>query len=250
MPERTIIEICIASVEDAIVAQAGGADRVELNAALELGGLTPSLGAMREVRQAVSLPIVAMVRPRPGDFCYSDSDLRIMSRDIELMLEAGADGIAFGILSVDGRVDVGRCKQLIRLVRPSNPPRWQGPVFHRAFDFVSDPFNTLETLIDLGFQRVMTSGQCPAAMEGSTLIRMLMERARGRIEILPAGGIRPSNVQALLQQTGCNQVHASLRAPSTVKVGSMDFGSCRLSLIDPKVLREFVEAARLAATRP
>jgi copper homeostasis protein len=205
------VEICIASVEDAVTAAGGGADRVELNAALELGGLTPSLGTLLEVRQTVTLPVIVMARPRPGGFCYSEAEFRTLRRDVDLALEHVADGIAFGVLTPDGRVDVSRCRQVVEQIGARAGGRFQGAVFHRAFDFTPDPVTALDTLIDLGFRRVMTSGQRQTALDGADLIAALLRRAAGRIEILSAGGIRAGNAAEVLARTGCDQLHASLR---------------------------------------
>lgn len=210
---RVLLELCVASVEDAVTAQVGGADRLELNAALELGGLTPSLATLLEIKQAVSLPVVGMIRPRPGGFCYSSADFKVMQRDADLALERGADAIAFGVLHEDGTVDVKRCRQFITLTGK------QPAVFHRAFDVTPDPFAALEQLIDLGVRRLMSSGQEATAYNGAALLRRLIERAAGRIEVLPAGGINCFTVADVLERTGCDQVHASLRSrrcdPST-----------------------------------
>ena len=206
MSGRVLLEVCIASVDDALAAEAGGADRLELNSALSLGGLTPSAGLFAEVRRATRLPLIAMVRPRPGGFCYSATDFDVMRRDADAFLEAGADGLAFGILSQGGEIDDERCGRL----RDRCADRVA--VFHRAFDVTPDPFAALETLVTLGFQRVMTSGQEDTAYNGTELIAELIRRATGRIEMLPAGGINRFTVADVIARTGCDQVHASLRA--------------------------------------
>ncbi len=220
---RILLEVCIASVEDALAAQAGGADRLELNAALALGGLTPSLGTLIEVKQAVALPVLVMLRPRPGGFCYSEADFRVMQRDLDLAMQHGADGVVFGVLSADGQVDVERCRQLLRQADRAVT------VFHRAFDVTLDPHGALDRLIDLGFQRILTSGQQETAYNGSPLIAELIRRAAGRIEILPGGGINRFTVADVVSRTGCNQVHASLRQmladTSTSARPGISFGS-------------------------
>ncbi len=202
---RVLLEVAIASVEDAITAQVGGADRVELNTALHLGGLTPSLGLLVEARQAIPLPLIVMARPRPGGFCYGGQEFRVMQRDIDLLLAQGADGIAFGVLSASGEIDRERCRQIIRQIGERQA------VFHRAFDVTPDPFTALEQLIDLGVRRIMTSGQEESAVGGAGCIAELIRRADGRIEVLPAGGINVGTVADVLARTGCDQVHASLR---------------------------------------
>lgn len=203
--QRVVLEVPIAAVEDARAAQEGGADRLELNAALSLGGLTPSLGTLIEVKKEVSLPVMVMVRPRPGGFAYSEADFQVMQRDTDLALQHGADGIVLGTLTEDGRVDVERCGRILRQL--GDCPA----VFHRAFDVTPDPFAALEQLIELGFRRVMSSGQEQTAYNGVRLLAELIRRAAGRIEILPAGGINRFTIGDVLTRTGCDQVHASLR---------------------------------------
>jgi copper homeostasis protein len=201
-----LLEVAIASVADAVTAQAAGADRVELNTALHLGGLTPSLGLLIEVRQAITLPVIVMARPRSAGFCYADEEFRVMQCDIDLFLAQGADGIAFGVLTASGEIDRVRCKQIIRQIGERHA------VFHRAFDVTPDPFIALEQLIDLGVRRVITSGQEESAVKGADCIAELIRRSAGRIEVLPAGGINAATVAEVLARTGCDQVHASLRA--------------------------------------
>ncbi len=205
MGSSILLEIPIATVEDALAAREGGADRLELNSALALGGLTPSLGVLLEVKQAVPLPVYSMIRPRPGGFCYGEADFRVMWRDLDQMISHGVDGFVFGILNERGHVDLRRCRELIR--------RAQGKpvVFHRAFDVTPDPFAALEQLIDLGVCRILTSGQETSAYNGTRILAELICRAAGRIEILPAAGINRFTVADVVARTGCTQVHASLR---------------------------------------
>lgn len=198
------IEICTASAEDCVVAEQGGADRVELNCALMLGGLTPSIGSLRESRSAVKIPIIAMIRPRAGGFCYSAREFAVMQRDAEACLAEGADGIAIGFLNPDGSLDAERCRELMRLAEGRQT------VFHRAFDVVPDPVGTLDQLIDLGVKRVMTSGQEASAYNGAANIAEYIRHAGGRIEILPAGGINRFTVKDVVERTGCDQIHASM----------------------------------------
>jgi len=198
------LEICTASAEDCVVAELSGADRVELNCALMLGGLTPSLGAMRESRAAIRIPLIAMIRPRAGGFCYSAGDFKVMQRDVETALAEGADGIAFGILTPNGTIDLKRCRQIMNLAAGRQV------VFHRAFDVVIEPLAALDLLVDLGLTRVMTSGQEASAYNGAANIAHYLRHAAGRIEILPAGGINRFTVADVVSRTGCDQVHASL----------------------------------------
>jgi copper homeostasis protein len=236
-----LLEVCIASLDDATAAASAGADRIELNAALALGGLTPSLGTLLEVKQAVPIPVAVMLRPRPAGFAYSDADFTVMRRDLDLLLRHGADAVAFGILREDGIIDEQRC----RLLR-AQMGKVQA-VFHRAFDVVPDPFEALEQLVSLGFKRVLTSGQQPTALEGGDLIAQLIVRAAGRMEVLPGGGVNRQTVRDLIQQTGCTQVHASLRHfridPSTRARPNVCFGAAgqtedRFDATDPEAVAE------------
>lgn len=201
--EKILLEVCVGSVEDCLAAERAGADRLELNSALFLGGLTPTLGALIEAKSQVAIPIMAMIRPRAAGFEYSGADLAVMERDIDLALAHGADGVVFGVLDSEGKIDVSAMRRLTRRVTRGEI------VFHRAFDVVSDPLAALETLIDLGIRRVMTSGQEETAYEGAALIARLIEHARGRIEILPAGRINRFSVADVVSRTGCNQVHVA-----------------------------------------
>ena len=205
---RIKLEICTASAEDCAAAEQSGADRVELNCALMLGGLTPSLGALREARAAIRIPLITMIRPRAGGFCYSASEFKIMQRDVEAALAEGADGIAFGILDQHGAIDLERCAQVVKLTAGRQA------VFHRAFDVVPDPLAALDKLIDLGVTRVMTSGQETSAYNGAANIAHYLSHSAGRIEVLPAGGINRFTVADVVSRTGCDQIHASLSSAS------------------------------------
>lgn len=196
-----LLEIVVCTVEDCIAAESGGADRIELCAAIATGGLTPSLGTLLETKKRVKIPVMAMVRPRAGGFCYSEEDFTVMQRDAALLVEHGADGIVFGMLHADGSVDTKRCGKIFEIAGDRQT------VFHRAFDVVAEPLRALEELIDLGVTRVLTSGQKETAHHGRALIGQLIERAAGRIEVLPGGGVRQHNVLELVESTGCSQVH-------------------------------------------
>jgi copper homeostasis protein len=195
---KALLEICCGGIDDAIQAERGGADRVELCSALFLGGLTASWGTIQEAKQRLKIPVMVMVRPRSGGFCYSEAEMKSMERDAE---ESGGDGIVFGILLENGKVDVARCKRLMRRIGERQS------VFHRAFDVTPDPFRALEQLIDLGVRRMLTSGQKNSAPEGADLIRRLVDKSDGRIEILPGGGIQAHQVKSIVEETGCTQVH-------------------------------------------
>ena len=242
---HVLLEVCCGSAEDAAIAAAAGAHRVELNAALPLGGLTPSIGTLLLAKKA-NLPCIAMVRPREGGFCYSETEFETMLLDAESLLLAGADGIAFGILHADGTVDAARCRQMVELIGPKEA------VFHRAFDVTPDWRAALDTLCALGIRRVLTSGQKPAAIEGAATIKEMISYAAGRIELLPGAGIRPHNVRAFLQETACTQVHASLRTTReeascsrnpAIRFGGGDAASeCTVSLTDAQQVQELLSA--------
>jgi copper homeostasis protein len=217
-----LLEIVASTVGDCVAAESSGADRIEVCAAIATGGLTPSLGTLVEAKKRVHIPLLAMVRPRAGGFCYSESDFAVMRRDAEVLLENGADGIVLGILHSDGSVDTRRCGKLLELAGGRQT------VFHRAFDVVPDPLRALDELIDLGFTRVLTSGQQKTALEGSDLLRRLIVRAGQKIEVLPCGGVRAHNVRRLAEATRCTQVHLtafSTRIDPSTSITPLSFGS-------------------------
>ncbi len=202
-----LLEVAVESLADARVAAGGGADRLELCSCLDAGGLTPSLGALLAIKSALPLAVMMMIRPRAGGFCYSRDELDVMSADIDAGLGAGADGFVFGALTRDLAVDADACASL--LARCGGRPA----VFHRAIDLLPDPLPALDSLIGLGFARVLTSGggACAAEPAATAQIQRMLARAAGRIEILPGGGVRAANAGTLIEQTGCRQVHGAMR---------------------------------------
>lgn len=198
-------EACCGSAADAIAAWKGGAQRVELNSDLFHGGLTPSVGELRTVkRHAPELKVMCMVRPREGGFCYTPVEFETMLEDARVLLDNGADGIVFGILHEDATVDVERCKKMLEVIGSRES------VFHRAIDVVPDVMEALEQLIALGFTRVLTSGQKPTVPEGIMTIKAMIQRAAGRIQILPGAGITPENAAWVREITGTNTMHAAI----------------------------------------
>lgn len=194
------------SVESAINAERGGAGRLELCSSLLEGGITPSIGLLQVVKQHVRVPVYTMIRPRGGDFLYSDCEVEVMRRNIELVKSHGADGLVLGALTEDGCVDAELCMELIAASRPL-------PVtFHRAFDMVHDPVVALETIASLGFERVLTSGCDSSALEGLPIIKRLVEQAKDRIIIMPGGGITERNLQRILEGSGAQEFHCSARS--------------------------------------
>lgn len=243
MPQ-ILLEICCGSIDDAIESEKGGAHRVELCSALFLGGLTPSIGTTHEAKLRLKIPVMVMVRPRAGGFCYTSAEMSTMERDATAALERGADGIVFGILTTDGKIDVPRSQRIRRLVGDKQS------IFHRAFDVTPDPFEALERLIDMGITRVLTSGQKDSVPQGVELIRKLVERAAGRIEILPGGGIQPYQVREIAEKTTCNQIHLTAwkttSDPSTHANPAVTFGGAlyppedRYQITDSALVREIV----------
>jgi copper homeostasis protein len=199
----------------------GGADRVELCAAIGTGGLTPSLGTLIEAKRRVRIPVMAMVRPRAGGFSFADEDFAAMRNDAALLFEHGANGVVFGVLHSDGSVDTKRCGELLKIAGGKTT------VFHRAFDVVPDPFRALDQLIEMGCTRVLTSGQKKTAVEGSDLIERLIVQAGPRIEVLAGGGVRAHNVRQLAEATHCTQVHMtafSARVDASTAASCLSFG--------------------------
>ncbi|XP_068424375.1 copper homeostasis protein cutC homolog [Clinocottus analis] len=206
MADNFLMEACVDSVESAVNAERGGAGRLELCSSLLEGGLTPSQGLLQVVKQYVKIPVYVMIRPRGGDFLYSDQEVEVMRKDIELMKKHRADGLVLGALTDDGRVDAELCMEFLAAAQPL-------PVtFHRAFDMVHDPVVALETLVSLGFQRLLTSGCDNSALEGLPLIKQLIDQAKGRIAIMPGGGITERNLQRILEGTGAQEFHCSARS--------------------------------------
>ena len=242
-----LIEICCGSVEDVVESEKGGAHRVELCSSLPLGGLTPTGGTIAEAKRQTKLPLTVMIRLRSGGFCYSESELSTMERDMELAGELGAAGFVFGVLTEIGSVDQKRTERLVK--RANGLPT----VFHRAFDVTPNPLEALEAIIDLGITRLLTSGQKRSSLEGAELIRQLVERAENRIEIMPGGGVRAGNIRQIVSLTGCRQVHltahisqvdTSTYANRTITFGSESAPSeDRVDVVDAAVVAEIVNAA-------
>jgi copper homeostasis protein len=237
------VEICVNSALSALEAMAGGAHRVELCENLYHGGTTPSLGTMIKARELVDIDLFVMIRPRGGDFLYSDHEFDIMREDIIRAREAGVDGIVAGILNPDGSVDIARMATLVEFARPLEV------TFHRAFDMTSDPFRALEDIIRLRIDRILTSGQRPSALQGAPLIRDLIRAAHGRIVIMPGSGIKEHNVVEVIKQTGAEEVHIRLdrQEPSkmvfkqsSVFMGNTDHTEFEIPLTDRHKVAEVV----------
>lgn len=207
MPEPVLIEVCVDSVESALASERGGAQRLELCSDLLEGGVTPSLGLLRVVRQNTSIPVHVIIRPRPGDFSYSDAEFEVMRRDIEVAKNEGVDGVVLGILSADGNVDIARSRQLVQLARPLSV------TFHRAFDLAENLFGSLEDVCATGVDRLLTSGGEQECVQGIDTIARLVKQARGRISIMAGGSIRAHNAATIVERTGVREIHVGLGTP-------------------------------------
>lgn len=205
---KYLVEICCGSYADCIAASNAFADRIELNSALHMGGLTPSLASVKLVKQALSLPVIAMVRPRGGGFCYDDREFETMLEDTRILLDHGVDGIAFGCLDKQANIHEEQTAQMCQLIHAYE----KEIVVHRAFDCVNDPVLAIQFLIKQKVHRILTSGLQPNAVLGISCIQMLQEQFGQQIEILAGCGLNKDNVNQVLDQTGIHQVHSSCKA--------------------------------------
>lgn len=207
---RRIVEICCGSYYDARQAALGGAERIELNSALQLGGLTPTTAALRLVKQEFpDLKVVAMVRPRGAGFCYSEEDFQVMQAECRELITAGADGIAFGCLNQDRSLNVEQNQKMIEIIKSGGQEK--EAVFHRAFDCLAEPFEEIKTLISLGVDRILTSGLEAKAVSGVPVLCKLQAEYGGQIQILAGSGVNASNARQLMDDTGITQVHSSCK---------------------------------------
>lgn len=205
MKSPVLIEVCCGSAQSAINAQEGGAHRVELCQNLEAGGTTPSAGDILLARNRLSIDLHVLIRPRDGDFLYSENELEIIRQDIAFCKSAGVNGVVMGFLTKDGEIDQSLTREMIALARPMSV------TFHRAFDLCRNPKTALEHLIDLGVDRLLTSGQKPTALEGAPLIKSLVQQAGKYLIIMPGSGIREHNIRELTELTGAREFHVSAR---------------------------------------
>lgn len=237
-----LLEVAANSVASAMAAQAGGADRIELCAGLELGGLTPSPGLLAMARERLRIPVYVLIRPRGGDFLYNDDETETMRRDIEACVAAGCDGVVLGALDIDGNVDLPRCRALV------SAAKGLGVTFHRAIDVSRDPLQALEDAIALGCERVLSSGARTGAPLGADLLREMVRRAGDRIVVMPGAGVNAGNIAALRAATGAREFHASakrtlpsaMRHPTDDALGMSD-GESRT---DAEEVRRLVAALR------
>lgn len=236
-----ILEIVVYNIESALKAQEGGADRIELCDNPGEGGTTPSFGIIESVRQNVNLDVYVMIRPRGGDFHYTNYEFHSMKRDIYQCQRISVDGIVFGILNADGTLDKKRCKELIEKARPLKV------TCHRAFDMTRDPFEALEDCIEVGFDRILTSGHRTTACLGADLIGELIKKSNGRIAIMPGSGVNENTVEDIVRTTGAKEIHFSATAfrdsamqyrnPSIAGMGSEEGSEFKYRTVDPQRVR-------------
>ncbi|MET0394704.1 MAG: copper homeostasis protein CutC [Chitinophagaceae bacterium] len=240
--EHYIIEIATSDFSTTQSAVEGGADRIELCANLAEGGVTPSAGTIRQCRETFGVSLYPIIRPRGGDFLYTDEEFAIMLQDVKLCRQLGCDGIVTGLLQADGSIDVEKTARLVEAAYPL------GVTFHRAFDRCRDPFEALEQLIHIGCERILTSGQQPGAPDGAALIAALNQAAGHRLIIMPGSGVREDNIRQLAVETGCTEFHSSLRG---TRPGNMAFvhpafagspESYRNNAIDPQAVKALRDA--------
>lgn len=218
--KKYTIEICVDSVESSLFAEKGGADRLELCDSLVVGGTTPSKGSIELVLKNVNIDVFVMIRPRGGDFCYSDFEFEIMKKDIELCKELGVQGVVLGILCPNGEIDKIRTKELVELASPMEV------TFHRAFDMTIDPMKAMEELIDIKVTRVLTSGHKNTAMEGVEIIKKLQEKFGNRIKIMAGAGVSVENSKDILEMTKIEELHLSAKVKKDSEMQYRNLDAC------------------------
>jgi copper homeostasis protein len=233
-----ILEVCIDLIESALAAMRGGADRIEVCGALSVGGITPSYGLVEQCVAIGGIEVMMMIRPHAGGFCYEPDEVSIMLRDIHVAQTLGAHGIVIGALQKDGRVDRELCQRLIDSARPLSV------TYHRAFDLTPDPLEALDSLLELGVNRLLTSGQAECAMQGSDLIRELVGRAGNGLAVMAGAGIRPQDVATLIRTTGVREIHTSARESVADDNSRMAEFVQPSSVTRQEIVREMVQAIR------
>jgi len=199
------VEVCCFNLQSAEIAQRCGAQRVELCADPAGGGTTPSYGLIKRTIEKLRIEVYPIIRPRGGDFLYNKEEYEIMLSDVAICKELGCDGVVIGMLNTDGSIDKKRCAKLVEHAHP------MGVTFHRAFDRAVNPFEALEDIIEIGCERILSSGQHPTAMEGVILLNNLVRQAADRIIIMPGSGVRAGNILELKDKTGAKEFHSSAR---------------------------------------
>lgn len=246
-----LIEICVEGIDGLAAAQAGGADRVELCASLIEGGLTPSVGVIKQAMAVAMIPFHVIIRPRSGDFLYSELEFLTMLDDIRASREMGVAGVVVGCLTTDGRIDEARMTELVEAARPMKV------TCHRAFDMTRDPAEAIEALVRCGVDRVLTSGQRDTAIEGIDLLRRMHDAARGRIVVMACGGLDESNIAEVLQRSGADELHFAALAKTQSRMAFRNSGvgmggtelerEFEITITDTSAVRRTIAVARQAA---
>jgi len=232
-----LLEICANSYQSAINAQNAGAYRIELCSELSVGGITPSYGLLEKVSEDITIPVHVLIRPRSGNFYYTDDEFLQMKANIELCKKLGFQGIVSGVLNADNSIDVKRTQELIVLSKPLSF------TFHRAFDCVIDPLKSLETLMNLGVNRILTSGQKNKALDGLALLKKLKDIAKDKLIILPGSGINSENI-GLFKQAGFKEIHTS--ASKTLKTNTVFFDDTNQTISDVRTIKEILNQIKNA----
>ena len=240
------VEVCVDSMDSAIAAERGGANRLELCGSLVEGGVTPSAGLIATARQKISIGLHVMIRPRAGDFYYSADEFEVMRRDVLMAKQLGVGGVVFGILDADANIDIQKTRALVDLARPLKV------TYHRAFDMSADLFRSLEQVMETGADRILTSGGAQTALAGAATVRRLIEQAGKRAVIMACGGINDQNVQAVVKETAVREIHVGLRTPAAspmryrnedISMGSLEGNEYqRFIVLEEKVAR-LIQAA-------
>lgn len=238
------LEICSFNLASALIAQQAGAQRVELCASPEEGGTTPSQGVIRAAREQLHIDLYPIIRPRGGDFLYTEEEFQVMLKEIAFCKEVGCNGVVIGLLNTDGTIDKKRASRLVEAAWPL------GVTFHRAFDWAINPFEAMEDIISIGCERILTSGQRPTALEGVDMLNELVRQADDRILIMPGSGVRSSNITSLVEKTDAPEYHTSarIRVASTMEyVNTAMHEEQLVTMADGEEIEKIVASLRLLA---
>ncbi|MFD2037266.1 copper homeostasis protein CutC [Belliella marina] len=237
---KILLEAPVFTIEAALKAAEFGVDRIELCSDFAEGGETPSVGALVFLKERLNIPIYVMVRPRGGDFVYTSDEIEVMKKDIQILDSFGADGFVFGVLDSTGEVDAGKCKELI------DAAKGKPCTFHRAFDICANPNQALETIIECGFRRLLTSGTCNTLSEGLPIVKGLLNQAKDRIIIMPGGGLQPQHIGSLKESPYLTEVHGSCKV---YRPSESEFTSDRVQLSkDPNAFRQVLTISKEVVT--
>jgi copper homeostasis protein len=247
MAKLNLLEVCAGDIESVIAAANGGADRVELCSALVEGGVTPSIGFIKQALKVEGIKVHVLIRPRGGDFLYSQEEADMMVDDVIACREAGVHGVVIGALTPDGNIDIALCERLVKAAGNINV------TFHRAFDLCANPIEALDKIIALGCNRLLTSGQAASAIAGVDMLAKLVEHANGRITILTGGGVSAENAADIITKSGTNEVHASARSTigskmtyrkDGVSMGAPDSDEYARKVTDANIVKNIIAAIK------